>query len=134
MSLAHGCTFISANHIIFNIGYLKQTGKKNCNYLDNKYIFTFFLKKCKKIEFHEKRHEKYIQSMGHAYAYCFSKTYIVWYRIKQKNKKHFTVLFPRKTMFKFKNIPQKDCPNTAPAASTAGPCPVIYFPVVPGLP
>ena len=34
-------------------------------------------------------------------------------------------------MFKFKNIPKKDCPNTAPAAST---CPVIYFPVVPGLP
>ena len=101
--LAYECTFISAIYIIYTIGCLKQTGKKECTYLDNKYFLHFF-KNAWKFNFMKKGHEKYIWSMGHAHAYHFRKPYIVCYRIRQKYK-IFTVSFPCKTMLKLK-IPQ----------------------------
>ena len=42
--LEYECTFISANHTIYNIGYLEQTGK-NAVILMKSNIFTNFLKK-----------------------------------------------------------------------------------------
>ena len=43
--LDYECTPISANHMIYNVGYLEQTGKK-CSHLDEKHFFLhfFFLK------------------------------------------------------------------------------------------
>ena len=41
--LAYECTFVCANHIIYKIGYLEQTGKK-CRHLDVKYFLQVFQK------------------------------------------------------------------------------------------
>ena len=52
ISLAYECTFISSNHIIYNIGYLKQTVEilKSSRY--------FFALKKRKMEFYETKKKK----------------------------------------------------------------------------
>ena len=57
ISPAYKRTFISVNHIICNIGCLKQTGKYFAVILILS-IFIFQIFKCKKMEFHEKMREK----------------------------------------------------------------------------
>ena len=69
----------------------------------------FFSKSARKCIFMKKLIKMYLVH-GHACAYHFSKIYIVCYRIRQENTK-FTVLFPGKTMFKFKNSPKVNSPE-----------------------
>ena len=45
--LAYECTFTSANHTIYDIGYLEQTGKK-CSIFVKSYFTNFFSRKKKK--------------------------------------------------------------------------------------
>ena len=56
ISPAYNCVFISVNHIIYNIGYFKQTGKNAVILI--KSIFQIFLKNARKLNFIKKTHLK----------------------------------------------------------------------------
>ena len=60
-------TFISVNHIICNIGCLKQTGKKNAVILILSIFFFFFFKflYARKKNFMKKAPGRVVQSVGH---------------------------------------------------------------------
>ena len=67
--LAYECTFTSANHTIYNIGYFEQTGKKCSIFVKSYFTFFFRTKKkkkkkkktCEKMELNEKK-KKLIQT------------------------------------------------------------------------
>ena len=56
ISIAYACTFMSANHIPYNIGYFKQIGKKKSAVILTKICFyIFYKKKEQEMEIHEKK-------------------------------------------------------------------------------
>ena len=94
--------FISANHILYNIGYLEQTGENNSVILMKSTFYNFSKKYARKWNFMKKKNIKIYLLDGACLCILFQcKDYIVCYRIRQENTK-CTVSFPGKTILKLK--------------------------------